>query len=244
MKIWIISDTHCKHGFLDIPDGIDMAIHGGDMSNQKSPAINANEVLDFLEWYKSLTHIKYKILIAGNHDTSIEKGLVARGDMHESIIYLEHESVTIEGIKIFGSPYTPKFGTDWAYNVPKEMIASYWDDIPDDTDILITHGPPKGILDLTQYDTRTGYDRAHGGPINFFQCGCKELLNRVKAIQPKYHIFGHIHPETNCPNSAMLKINGYETTFINAAVCDFGRTAEDVKVKQIANNGFIIEIEI
>ena len=94
----------------------------------------------------------------------------------------------------------------------------------------------EGILDLTKYDTRAG---ATGN--SYFQCGCKELLDRVKIIQPKYHIFGHIHPETDCPNSGILKINNCDTTFINAAVCDFGRTAEDEKRKLLINNGFIFE---
>lgn len=236
MKIWAISDTHTKHGFLDIPDGIDMVIFGGDATVQKSPVMNTNECLDFLEWFKSLVHIKYKVMIAGNHDTSIEKGLVARADIHESIIYLEHESVTIEGIKIFGSPYTPKFGTDWAYNVPRDRMFTYWDEIPEDTDILVTHGPPKGILDLTMYDTRAG---ATG--TSFFQCGCKSLLERVKVVEPKYHIFGHIHTESECPNSGMLKIQNCNTTFVNAAVCDFGRSAESKSIKQIVNNGFIFD---
>ena len=69
MKIWFISDTHNKHMFLDIPLDVDMVIFGGDASNPKEPVLNANEVLDFLEWFNSLTHIKYKIMIAGNHDT-------------------------------------------------------------------------------------------------------------------------------------------------------------------------------
>ena len=73
MKAWYFSDSHTKHGFLDIPDDIDIAIFGGDGSNEKNPAINANEMLDFIEWYDSLSHIKYKVLIAGNHDTSIEQ---------------------------------------------------------------------------------------------------------------------------------------------------------------------------
>jgi Icc-related predicted phosphoesterase len=229
MKIWFISDSHRQHPFLDIPADVDMVIFGGDMSNQKNPAMNANEVLDFIEWYKSLVHIKYKILIAGNHDTSIEQGLVKRSDM-EGLIYLEHESITIEGIKIFGSPYTPKFGTGWAYNVPRGRLSSYWDEIPKDTDILITHGPPKGVLDITQYDSR---DTLIKDSAAFFQCGCLELLQIVKEIQPKYHVFGHIHPEKYCLNNAQVKINGCSTTFINAAICNLSG--------EIHNNGFLID---
>jgi Icc-related predicted phosphoesterase len=241
MLTWCISDTHRKHRFLNVPPDVEVVVHAGDMSNQKSPEMNANEVLDFLDWYKSL-HVKYKILVAGNHDTSIERGLVSRGDIHESIIYLEHESVMIvdsHGVtrKIFGSPYTPSFGSGWAFNVPRGKLFKYWQDIPDDLDLLITHGPPKGIMDLTQYDTRLGGDGK-----SFFQCGCKELLDMVKTVKPRYHVFGHIHTELNCPNSGMLKINGCDTMFVNAAVSDYGRSDEEVKFKQLVNNGFIIDL--
>lgn len=238
MRVWFISDTHNKHMFLDVPLDVDMVVHSGDMSSNKAPAVNNNEVRDFLEWYKSLTHIKYRVLVAGNHDTSIEQGLVTRGDIHESITYLEHEYAEVGGLKIFGSPYQPKFGTDWAFNVPRGMLKPYWDDIPDGLDILITHGPPKGILDLTQYDTRSGADGQ-----SFFQCGCKDLLRAVVDKKPRYHVFGHIHPEENCPNSAVINVQHCDTTFINAAVCSFGKSVlEGTKIKNIHNNGHVIEI--
>lgn len=236
-KIWCIADTHKQHGFLDIPYDVDAVIFAGDAGNEKIPAVNEHEVYDFLEWFASLTHIKHKIFIGGNHDTSIESGLITRGSMPESIIYLEHESIEIDGIKIFGSPYTPKFGTGWAWNVPRGKLYNYWDKMPEDIDILVTHTPPKGILDLTTYDTRAG---AKAGLL--FQCGCEELLHRVRSIQPRYHIFGHIHDEPSCHNSGLLQISRCSTTFVNASVCDFGRSAEELKYKQIVNNGLIIEL--
>lgn len=220
MKTWIISDTHGKHRLLDIPNNIDMCIFAGDAGTVKNPSMNVNSILDFLDWFKSLNHIKYKIMIAGNHCTSIEAGLVTRGDIHESITYLEHEYIEIEGLKIFGSPYTPEFH-NWAFNVSRHKLDPYWQDIPNDIDILITHGPPKGILDLTK---RNGYD----------QCGCKSLLNRVKITQPRFHIFGHIHTEEGCSNAGIYEMNGLKTKFINASVLNLDY--------QICNNGFIIEI--
>jgi Icc-related predicted phosphoesterase len=155
------------------------------------------------------------------------------------VIYLEHESVTIEGVKIFGSAYTPEFGKNWAFNVPKDKIAEKWAEIPDDTDILITHGPAKGILDLTQYDSRPGADGK-----SFYQCGCPELLERVLKVQPKYHIFGHIHSEKACPNAGMLHVQNCKTIFVNATVCDFTKVEDpSIKsIKNVVNNGFVIEI--
>lgn len=221
MKIWLISDSHCMHKDLIIPEGIDMVIHAGDFSNQRDAYRNQYEALNFLEWYKSLK-VKYKVLVAGNHDTSIEKGLIDMRHYADDIIYLQNYSITIEGIKIYGSPYTPSFGTGWAFNVDRDKIHNHWSVIPDNTDILITHGPPKGILDLT----------ADGQ--SFFQCGCKALLDRVLDIQPKYHVFGHIHTELNCPNAGILQMQNCKTKFVNASVVNLDY--------DICNNGHVIEI--
>jgi len=236
MKIWFISDTHNHHDLLTIPD-VDMVIHGGDVTSSKDPNNNAIELANFIDWYKSI-NIKHKIFIAGNHDVTLERNL-SSVDL-TGLIYLENSLVEIEGIKIYGSPITPEFGHDWAFNVPRIDIMTKWEKIPIDTTILVTHGPPKGILDLTQYDSR---DTADGK--QFFQCGCESLLQTVRKIQPMYHIFGHIHTEKNCPNSGMLKIQNCDTTFVNAAVCDFNRAEKNTGVKSIknvVNNGFVIEI--
>lgn len=220
MKIWFISDTHCKHSELILPE-VDMIVHAGDMGTYRDPHMNVNGILDSLAWYRSLP-IKYKVLIAGNHCTSIERGLIDKKEF-EGITFLSHEYAEVGGLKIFGSPYTPSFGHGWAYNVARHKIGEYWKDIPEGLDILITHGPPKGILDLTEnMEGRLG------------QCGCKSLLNRVKETKPCFHVFGHIHPESCAPNSAILKVNGIDTTFINASVVNL-----DYKIE---NNGFVIEI--
>jgi Icc-related predicted phosphoesterase len=230
VRIWAISDTHARHGYLRIPSNIDVVIHAGDESNAKAPAINYNECLNFLEWYKNL-YIKHKVFVAGNHSTAIGSGLIRREDIPKEIIYLQHESAVVDGLNIFGSPYTPTFGHDWAFNVPRHMLGEYWNDIPRNTDILVTHGPPKGVLDLTMYDSRDG---AEGN--SYFQCGCKPLFEKVKLLHPKYHIFGHIHPEKECHNAGVLKIQNLKTTFMNAAV---------VNLDYVLNNhGHVFEIEM
>lgn len=227
MKAWIISDTHVKHGLLNVPKDIDIVFHAGDMGSYRDPYMNVNGVLDFLAWYRNL-NIPHKILTCGNHDTSIERGLISPKQF-EGITFLNHEYAEVVGLKIFGSPFQPSFGHGWAYNVPRSKIQEYWKDIPNDLDILITHGPPKGILDLTQYDSREG---AEGKA--FFQCGCEALLERIQNVKPKRHIFGHIHPEKNCPNAGIYVPNGSPTTFINAAVLNLDYN--------IDNHGVVIEI--
>lgn len=203
MKTLLISDTHEFHSELKDFVGIDMIVHSGDWTNHIVPSINSNEAITFLEWYNEVP-VKYKILICGNHDTSVDAGLINPRD-YKNIIYLEHEYVEIEGIKIFGSPYTPRYGS-WSFMKDKGKLDPLWAKIPSDLDLLITHGPPKGILDLA-------YDRDG----NLEYCGDKELYNHVERVNPKFHVFGHIHNNMDCYNSGTRTVKGLKTTFINAS---------------------------
>lgn len=211
MKAWLISDTHGKHGQLEVPEGIDLILHAGDAGTYKNPHMCSIDYKNFLAWYGSID-VKYKVMINGNHCTAFEQGVVTREDIPDSVIYLEDESVEIEGLKIYGSPQTPWF-YDWAYNVRPEEIGKYWDAIPDDTDILITHGPPHNIL-----------DRCADG----YRAGCPILADRVKAVQPKIHLFGHIHED-----GGKIEEHGV-TKYINAAVLNLSYNK--------ANNGIIINL--
>ena len=205
MKIFAISDTHGRHEQVVIPKGTDMLIHAGDFSNAKLPIMNSNEVNLFLIWLEQQP-VKYKVIIAGNHDTSIESRLFTKKDFKDrGIIYLEHESIEIEGIKIFGSPYTPEFH-NWAFNRTRNKLGRTWDSIPDDTDVLITHGPPKGILDSAQRDNN-----------NHEHAGCSALLKKVLKVQPKLHIYGHIHHNGDNLNNGTFKFLEYKTIFANVS---------------------------
>ena len=104
------------------------------------------EALSFLEWFMSLDNYKHKIYIAGNHDRLFEDtpNIVRElfEQYHPNIIYLQDSSIEVKGLKIYGSPWQPEF-CDWAFNLPRgEKLKAVWDLIPDDTDILVTHGPP------------------------------------------------------------------------------------------------------
>jgi Icc-related predicted phosphoesterase len=144
-RILLFSDTHGLHGGIKIPTDIDMAIFAGDAGTFKNPYSNISSVLNFIEWYASLP-IPNKIWIAGNHCTSIEAGLVKAKELslEKGLIYLEHESITIDGLEIFGSPYTPEFWA-WAFNVSRNKLRDYWNQIPVTTDILVVHGGPHGV---------------------------------------------------------------------------------------------------
>lgn len=180
MNITFISDTHSLHDSIDMPLNGDVICHCGDLSNIGT----AREVDNFMRWYSELDP-PYKILIAGNHDISAEK---ARDrflkSIPDNIIYLENNPVEINGVKFWGSPVTPEFGIGWAFNRKRgEDIKQIWDDIPDDTDVLLTHGPPYGVGDgIIMADV--GEDPHKG---------CEELMTRVDKVRPKIHAFGHIH---------------------------------------------------
>uniref|UniRef100_A0A6H2A255 Putative calcineurin-like phosphoesterase n=1 Tax=viral metagenome TaxID=1070528 RepID=A0A6H2A255_9ZZZZ len=193
MKIVAVSDTHNKYKDLILPEG-DMLIHSGDLD-----VFNfSSEVKDFNKWLKKQS-FKYKIIVAGNHDKYAQiNNQNTRTMLKDSCIYLENSGTEIEGIKIWGSPYSPRFGS-WFFMAERgEDIKRYWDLIPKDTNILITHGPAYGILDIVPFPKPE-------------HVGCSDLLNKVKEIKPRLHIFGHIH---DCYGIKQIE----ETTFINASL--------------------------
>jgi Icc-related predicted phosphoesterase len=183
MRILHLSDTHSKHRLLKNLPNADIIIHSGDVSFGGSE----NEVMEFIEWFGKLPY-RYKIFVAGNHDDCLF-GANIEG-MSENCFYLCNSSVTIEGVKFYG---VPMFMEDVVSgNYDKNILQ-----IPVDTDVLITHQPPYCILDFS-------------ANINYGDC---ILLQTVLKIQPKYHLFGHIHDAYG-----IEKIDN--TTFVNAAILD------------------------
>ena len=192
--ITFISDTHTKHKHVtgELPGG-DILIHCGDISNRGY----MNEIKNFLEWFDGIKGYEYKIFIAGNHDFGFQDNPNLCAKLlqdYPTVTYLEDTSIIIDGIKIYGSPWQPRF-YNWAFNVDRGWdIAQKWEKIPQDTDILITHGPLHGILDSTYTGQRVG---------------CEDLYKKVMEIKPKVHCSGHIHYDYG-----MKEIDGM--TFINA----------------------------
>lgn len=208
MKILHISDTHGKHdGFpMNRFDGIDLVIHSGDCSNYRDSYRNEFEVRTFLEWYEKVP-VKYKIYVAGNHDSSIERLFITKEHFREKgIVYLENSDATIEGLKIWGSPYTPAF-RDWSFMKARDKISRVWETIPIDADVIITHGPPKAIRDLNY--TREGVLEL---------CGDGALRKRCEKIAPKLVCFGHIHNYKELLNSG-ISINSFNNTIYSNGSC-------------------------
>ena len=222
-----ISDTHSYESkslsystaFESIPDG-DVLLHCGDFTNVGAVA----EVEAFAEWFARLPH-KRKILIAGNHDLSLDREsyvqtMRARGmgdisaadatarcararaaiDAIPGCEYLADGGTTVEGIRVWGSPWQPEF-CEWAFNLPRgEACREKWRLIPDDTDVLLTHGPPLGHGDACK-----------GG----HRAGCLDLLHEVQTrVRPSVHVFGHVH------EGAGVSSDG-ATLYVNASTCNF-----------------------
>ena len=225
MKIWHISDTHGTHSRLIIPTDVDMVIHSGDASNSRDSGINNNEMLNFIDWYSKLP-IKKKIYVAGNHDVSIQRLMIPRGYMEGAgITYLENSWQKVLGLKIWGSPITPSFGVGWAWNMSRHKTHRVWDTIPDDTDVVVTHGPPKNRLDLTW--------NVQG---NLEQCGDNSLSAAILRVSPKLHLFGHVHNCKDLKNSGILKPSNEGVLYSNASV------VPDGKVGELVSNGNIISL--
>ena len=177
MEITFISDTHTKHNTFTgrLQKGGDVIVCCGDITSMGEE----EDLSRFVAWYDRLPFL-HKILIAGNHDFIFEQrpSQTRRLLKPTGIIYLENEAVLIDGIKFYGSPITP-FSNNWAFTRHRGAeIQWYWDQIPGDTQVLITHGPPLGIL-----------DKISRGP----HVGCEQLLDGVRRIKPVIHAFGHVH---------------------------------------------------
>lgn len=191
MRLVCISDTHLKQ--VEVPDG-DVLVHAGDFTGRGS----LTEIHQFNVWLSRLPH-QHKVVIAGNHDFGFQTDPALSKSILSNAIYLQDEMLNIEGKLFYGSPWQPWFH-NWAFNLPRrgEELQRRWSSIPENIDVLITHGPPFGILDKT--------DR--GEPV-----GCELLRAELDRVKPKVHVFGHIHEDYG-------QFVQNETRFINASTCN------------------------
>ena len=198
-RIVCVADSHCDYRWtFNLPEG-DIFIHAGDID------IQCKEHLEYFNDVLKDLPFKYKIVIGGNHDIYLEEiGIFQIEQKLTNAIYLENCGIDIEGLRFWGSPISPEFN-NWAFNRRRgDEIKKYWDLIPDNIDVLVSHGPPYGILDQTLM--------ANGefGPRE----GCLDLYKRVEELRQnklKLHIFGHFHSQYGI-------IEKNKTKFVNASV--------------------------
>ncbi|PXF40841.1 Metallophosphoesterase domain-containing protein 1 [Gracilariopsis chorda] len=179
VRLVIVSDTHRRFR-RSLPFG-DIVIHCGD---------SEWGVSELEAWASNLPH-QHKVVIPGNMDYRLKgqtKGFT-------NVTYLQDKEIEIKGLKIYGSPWTPKFVGEFQLEDEKHAHA-VWNRMPTDVDVLITHGPPKGILDVTSRGMSVG-DSA--------------LLEKVRTVRPRVHCFGHVHESYGT-------LNDEHTLFCNAAV--------------------------
>lgn len=177
MRVVFLSDTHGFNEKIPVPEG-DLLIHCGDATNEGT----IQEVGAFTSWFGNLPH-KHKVFVAGNHDWLFQKqpGLAKQMCLDYGITYLEDRGTTIEGLHIYGTPWTPNF-MEWAFMLDEEEdLYEKFQHIPSGLDILVTHGPPFGVLDEVRDNYKLRY------------CGSKALKDVVEKQKPRVHAFGHIH---------------------------------------------------
>lgn len=215
VRIVHISDTHMMHDHLlkSIPEG-DILIHSGDFSAFSVKRCFGNKeqdrdaVIDEINSFFHKLSFKHKIFVAGNHEMSfsnrhkdyIEKNLT-------EVTYLHDKSIEVEGLNIYGTSWTAKRFSSYArgFSISRSDLGQHWDFIPSETDILITHMPPQGVMDLGAKDfagIRNLFSSNNPcnicGGIHEMQehWGCKALKKAVlKRIRPTLHLFGHVHEQ-------------------------------------------------
>lgn len=209
VKIVAISDTHTFENQIAIPDG-DVLIHAGDATITGTPA----EIAAFGKWLDAQPH-KHKIFIAGNHDWLFERNPEQARYLtqFDRVHYLQDSAIDIEGIRFYGSPWQPRFG-DWAFNVNRGRAISVKWNLIGPCDVLITHGPPWGVLDTVLPGSK--------------HLGCEQLGEAVGRVRPRVHIFGHIH-------GGYGEYVAAGTRFINASICD--------EAYQTTNAPIVFELE-
>lgn len=200
MHLVAISDTHGLHDQVRVPP-CDVLVHAGDFSGHST----TGEARRFLEWLERQPAKRGIVLIGGNHDwvTQRDPELFAKllRKHAPSVTYLCDSGTEIDGVRFFGSPWQPEF-CNWAWNLPRgEALKQKWDLIPAGTHVLVTHGPARGILDVSGFDGE--------------RCGCDDLLAAIQRVKCALHCHGHIHA-----SFGSCKVG--DTTHINASICDEG----------------------
>jgi Icc-related predicted phosphoesterase len=237
VKICVISDTHTKEKKLTIPE-CDILIHCGDFTWDGKYW----DVKRFY-WWLQKQPATYKVIIAGNHEITFDKNhskynpscrALLAGCPDEDIYYLENSGIELFNLKIYGTPYTPEF-YGWGFNgiVDRDLpfkrgtsLSEMHAQIPEDVQVLICHGPPYDILDVSEReDERTGSVEMR-------------KLTHEKLMQLRLYLCGHIHEARG-----ILVADG-GVTFINAATLarDY-TTIRPPVIVTLDEDGFVESVE-
>lgn len=180
-----VSDTHGE--FPDVPDG-DLLVHAGDFSNHSTE----QEFFEFNKWLGVISKkFTYKpIVVFGNHETHAEKiGMEETKELLSNCTILFDDEIIVKGKRIYGTPWVPRYG-DWSFMMLDAALSNKYNLIPEGLDLLITHGPPRRILDQNRRNNR---------------CGSEALRQRLLEMKkpPRFHVFGHIHTTGDQPRQEL-----------------------------------------
>lgn len=194
MDVVLMADTHELHREVDVPFG-DLLIHAGDFSMLSR---SERSIRDFNEWLGELPH-PHKVVVPGNHEFFLEQDPAKRSFLSNATVLI-NEGMEVEGLKVWGSPVLSSRGGAFGLSDPQDR-KRHWKRMGN-VDILITHGPPAGILDMADQDSES--------------LGDPQLLEAVQRMPPLLHVYGHVHGgygqqvigETHFINCALLGVDG------------------------------------
>jgi Icc-related predicted phosphoesterase len=236
MRIVHVSDTHGRHSDVHVPDG-DVLVHSGDFSQRAKTDDDARAALQSIcGWFASLMHERV-ILIGGNHEIALSKWTVdeIRAMLPDKVTYLMDESVVIGGVRFYGSPWTRS--RRMGFSADDDEIRRHWARIPRDTDVLVTHQPPFGVLDLARHRGKSSRrcidcDQVHR---NRRHWGCRHLLKRVAKLDClKLHCFGHVHECAGVVKiESTLFSNGAADLTLRCVAIDYHREARQQRDQSV-----------
>lgn len=188
-----LSDTHGSQ--IDVPDG-DVLIHTGDISRGRGTFEDCHA---FEAWMQTLPH-KTKILVPGNHDKMCQHYPEESRKLMPSVQLLVDEGIVINGITIWGTPWSVQF-LDWAFMLADKMLGEIYKEIWSTTDILASHGPAYQRLDYLDPNWK----------VKNMNVGSVSLAKAIDEIKPEYVLCGHIHY-----SYGRMKQDG--VTYLNSAI--------------------------
>lgn len=193
-RVCCISDMH---GYYPSVPPCDLLLLGGDYCRGGDHFAKLKNHADLCYWINRAARNTKVVGIAGNHDILFEE-VGYKNLKQANWTYLQDSGCEWNGLKIWGTPWQPRF-FDWAFNLDEPELEKRWAMIPEDTDILIVHGPPHGVADLSNYKNE--------------HTGSPSLLQRIKEIKPQLVVCGHIHEQ-----NGVYQIG--ETTLVSSSIVD------------------------
>ena len=197
MRVAVTSDTHGRQNW--IMPSCDVFVHAGDITGRGSIEETSRFAARLRDEMSSPHGPRYAIIVPGNHDQCFETfPQPSRELFGKNVHVLVDEAVTLDGVRFYGSPWTPRF-MRWHFMATESKLASLLSSMPEALDVLVTHGPPRGILD-------PGWQEPHVGSV--------ALADAVATRRITHHVFGHLH------DAGGQTVQRGATTFHNVAACN------------------------